>query len=58
MASVKQPCGPDVFTLGEIVAKVAERLHRSIKIIPLSNRISKIQAVVLDRFSGQAVFSG
>ncbi|MGU9958265.1 MAG: hypothetical protein ACNYPI_11865 [Arenicellales bacterium WSBS_2016_MAG_OTU3] len=46
-------CGPDVFTLGEIVAKVAERLHRSIKIIPLSNRISKIQAVVLDRFPGK-----
>ncbi len=46
-------CGPDVFTLGEIVAKVAERLHRSIKIIPLSDRISKIQAVVLDRFPGK-----
>jgi len=46
-------CGPDIFTLQEIVQYTADVLEVKRKIIPLPNAIAKIQAFVLELVPGK-----
>ncbi len=46
-------CGPEVFTLQQILQLVAEAIDVSCRIVPMGNTLSKIQAVVLQNLPGK-----
>lgn len=46
-------CGPDVFTLSEIVALIAQTLNKTRKIIELNDGLSKLQAMSLQFVPGK-----
>lgn len=46
-------CGPEIYTLREIVEYVAEHTHRKRAVIGLPDALSKLQAAVLEYFPGK-----
>lgn len=46
-------CGPQVYTLGEIVTYLAQRLGLRRRILPLNNLLSRLQATLLQFAPGQ-----
>ncbi|MFT5656782.1 MAG: nucleoside-diphosphate-sugar epimerase [Gammaproteobacteria bacterium] len=46
-------CGPEVFTLREILELIVESMNISCRIIPLGDRLSKLQALVLQNLPGK-----
>ncbi len=45
-------CGPDVFTLQQIVELIAETVNARCRVLPLGNAMSKLQAAVLQNLPG------
>ena len=46
-------CGPEVFTLQQIVELVVTTLRRPVRIVPLGNSLSRLQALVLQNLPGK-----
>ncbi|MFT4608341.1 MAG: hypothetical protein ACI8ZV_002035 [Chitinophagales bacterium] len=46
-------CGPEVFTLKQILELIAKSMGISCRIVPLSNGLSKLQALVLQNLPGK-----
>ena len=46
-------CGPEVFTLREIVELIIDTLQRPVKVLPLSNGLSRLQAMILQNLPGK-----
>lgn len=46
-------CGPTIYRLRELVSYIAELRNRPIRVVGLSDRLSKLQATVLEYFPGK-----
>lgn len=46
-------CGPEVFTLRQIVELIIESLHLPVRVMPLGKSLSRVQAVVLQNLPGK-----
>lgn len=46
-------CGPEVFTLRQIVEKIIQQLNVSCSVLPLNNKLSKLQARILQVLPGK-----
>ncbi len=46
-------CGPDVFTLRQILELVIETLHRPVRVMPLGKGLSQLQALMLQNLPGK-----
>jgi NADH dehydrogenase len=48
-----QICGPEVFTLRQIVELIIENLQLPVRVMPLGNGLSRLQALVLQNLPGK-----
>jgi NADH dehydrogenase len=46
-------CGPEIFTLQQIVELIISTLHLPVRIVPLGNGLSRLQAMVLQNLPGK-----
>ncbi len=46
-------CGPEVFTLRQIVELIIDTLQRPVRVLPLGNGLSRLQALILQNLPGK-----